>query len=51
MAKTIRVGVDVLEGHRLWADVTAAERVIPVTPNRTDFFTTYLDGKTADRFA
>jgi hypothetical protein len=51
MTKTIRVGVDVLEGHRLWANVTAAERVIPIAPNRTDFFTAYLDGETADRFA
>ena len=51
MAKTIGIAVDVLEGHRLGADVAAAERVVPVAPNRADFITTDLNGETADRLA
>jgi hypothetical protein len=51
MAKTIGIAVDVLEGHRLGADVAAAERVIPVAPDRPDFVTTHLYGETADRLA
>jgi hypothetical protein len=51
MAKAIGIGVDILEGHRLGADVAAAERVIPVTPDSLDFVTTDLDGETTDRLA
>ena len=51
MAKPIGIGVDVLEGHRFGTDVAAAERVLPVAPDRPDFVTTDLDGETADRLA
>jgi hypothetical protein len=51
MAKTIGIAVDVLEGHRLGADVATAERVIPIAPDRRDFVTTYFNGETANRLA
>ena len=50
-AQPIRVLVQVLERHRLGADVAAAERIVVVAPDREDAIALDADGDAAHRLA
>ncbi|MNJ66211.1 hypothetical protein D3C77_622690 [compost metagenome] len=56
LAQAVGVVLDVLQGHGLWADMAAAERVLGVALDRTDqrppvVFVADFDVQPTDRFA